>query len=129
MHDKPRVPVTVWVLRVFAPVLLLVGVLGFVIPPQLALTSGAPAYNLFHLAFGLLGLGCLASRETWAARVFVLGFGLIDVYQAIASLAGLWPRALFQWRATDDVLHVVVGLGLVCVGLFADRSQPVWRRV
>lgn len=127
MHG-PRVPVTVWVLRVFAPVLVLVGALGFIIPPQLALTSGAPAYNLFHLAFGLVGLGCVATRSLTAARAFVIGFGLIDVYQAVASLAGLWPKELFQWRATDDVLHVVIGLGLVCVGLFADRSQPMWRR-
>lgn len=129
MSERPRVPVTVWVLRVFAPVLLVVGALGFVIPSELALTSGAPAYNVFHLAFGVIGLGCLATKELPVVRAFVLGFGLIDVYQAIASLAGLWPRALFQWRAADDVLHVVIGLGLVCVALFADRSQPVWRRV
>lgn len=37
------------ILLIFAAVLILVGILGFVIPADKALTSGAPAYNIFHL--------------------------------------------------------------------------------
>ena len=38
-------PVNVLVLRLFAPILILVAMLGFVLPPSLAMTSGAPAYH------------------------------------------------------------------------------------
>lgn len=114
-------PVNVVVLRLFAPVLLVVGVLGFVLPDSLALTSGAAPYNVFHLVFGAVGLACVASGNLSAVRVFNLGFGLIDLYQAIASVADLWPRSLFLWKRADDVLHVVIGAALVAVAVMADR--------
>ena len=44
-----------YVLMVFAPLLVLVGLAGFVIPERKSLTSGAPAYNIFHMVFGLIG--------------------------------------------------------------------------
>lgn len=109
-------------LRVFAPLLLVVGALGFVIPPALSLTSGATAYNLFHLAFGVLGLAAVRSKSLAVVRAFNVGFGAIDLYQAAASALGLWPQALFQWKPADDVLHVGVGALLLGVGLLADRS-------
>jgi len=108
-------------LKLFAPVLILTGVLGFLTPPRLALMSGAPAYNLFHLAFGALGVGLAFTRREQLARLFNLGFGALDLYQAVASFAGLFPKAVFQWKTADDVLHVVIGLLLVGVGLLADR--------
>ncbi len=117
-----RAPLNVVVLRIFAPLLVVVAVLGFVTPESMALTSGAPAYNVFHLVFGLVGLGCVASKQVPFARAFNLGFGAIDLYQAFASVVGLWPKAAFGWKTADDVLHVVIGLGLVGVGLLADRS-------
>ena len=40
------------VLLVFAPLLILTGIAGFVIPEQYSLTSGAAPYNLFHIIFG-----------------------------------------------------------------------------
>jgi hypothetical protein len=110
-------------LKLFAPVLILTGVLGFLTPPRLALMSGAPAYNLFHLAFGALGVGLFLSRRERLARGFNIGFGALDLYQAVASFAGLYPKELFQWKTADDVLHVVLGLLLVGVGLFADRGR------
>lgn len=117
-----KTPLAVLVVRVFAPVLVVVGVLGFVLPDSLALTSGAAPYNVFHVVFGLVGLGCLASRRLEAARAFCVGFGLIDLYQAAASLAGWWPKALFLWKPADDVLHVVLGLLLVAVGVLGSRA-------
>ncbi|MDP3506220.1 MAG: hypothetical protein Q8S33_38125 [Myxococcales bacterium] len=120
-----RTPVNLLVLKVFAPLLLVVGVLGFVMPESMALTSGASAYNIFHLVFGAVGLGCVFSKRLDAVRTFNIGFGLIDLYQAIASFADLWPKAAFQWKVADDVLHVLVGLGLVLVGVMADRALGV----
>ena len=50
-----------YVLLVFAPILTLAGILGFLIPPKRSLTSGAPAYNMFHIIFGLIGLALVVS--------------------------------------------------------------------
>lgn len=102
---------------VFAGVLLLVGILGFVVPPSKALTSGAPAYNIFHLCFGVLG-GALALWGNDASmRTFLIGFGAIDLYQAVASRASWFPKEHFRWRPADDILHVVVGAALVVIGI------------
>lgn len=117
-----RAPLNLVILRIFAPILVVAGVLGFVLPESMALTSGAPAYNVFHLTFGLVGIGCVASKQLPAVRAFNVGFGAIDLYQFLASLVGLWPKALFGWKTADDVLHVVLGLLLVGVGLLADRA-------
>ena len=102
----------------FGVVLIVVGVAGFVVPAASAPTSGAPAYNLFHIGFGLVGViaGIAAGG---AARVFLIGFGLIDLYQLVASIAGWFPCSHFRWTRTDDVLHLLVGVALVAVGIAA----------
>jgi hypothetical protein len=118
-----KLPFNLHVLRLFAPVLLVLGVMGLVTPSSAtSLTSNAAPYAVFHLAFGVIGLGCVASRNLGAMRLFNLGFGLIELYQAIASAADLWPRSLFLWTRVDDGLHVVVGLALVAVALGTDRQ-------
>ena len=43
-------------LAIFAPLLMLTGIAGFLIPRQYQLMSGETPYNLFHLIFGALGL-------------------------------------------------------------------------
>jgi hypothetical protein len=101
--------------RIFGPTLIVTGIAGFVVPPKKAMTSGAPAYNVFHLIFGVVGL--LASRRRQTARAFNVGFGTIDLYQAVASRRGLFPQKWFQWKTADDVLHVVIGAALVSVAL------------
>lgn len=125
MAEPSKTPINLLVLRVFAPLLVVVGVLGFVMPESVALTSGAAPYNIFHLVFGAVGVGCVLSKQLNAVRAFNVGFGLIDLYQAVASFADLWPKAVFQWKVADDVLHVVIGLGLVAVGVMADRALSV----
>ncbi|MDP3156900.1 MAG: hypothetical protein Q8N23_29790 [Archangium sp.] len=118
-----KTPINLQVLRVFAPILIVVGILGFVLPPAASVTSGAAPYNVFHLVFGVIGLGCVFSGKLNAVRAFNLGFGLIDLYQAVASLTDLWPRSLFMWTRVDDALHVVVGALLVAFALGADRER------
>jgi hypothetical protein len=107
-----------YLLAVFAPLLVLVGILGFVVPESKSLTSGAPAYNIFHIIFGLIGLGCVLFGAEACIRGFNIGFGLIDLYQAVASYMGWFPRAQFRWKRADDILHVVIGAALVLVGVF-----------
>ena len=109
-------------LKIFAPVLILTGVLGFLTPPSMALMSGAAPYNIFHIAFGALGLALAFLAGGRYARLFNIGFGAIDLYQAVASFAGLPPKGVFLWTRADDVLHIVIGLALVAIGVLADRA-------
>ena len=103
-------------LAIFAPVLIIAGIAGFLVPPEHSLTSGAPAYNIFHLIFGATGLLILSTRnELWLSS-FNFGFGLIDLYQALASVLHLPPEKYFLWTRVDDILHVLIGLALVAIG-------------
>jgi hypothetical protein len=108
-----------YVTLVFAPLLILTGLAGFIVPENKSLTSGAPAYNVFHIVFGLVGLAAVLSASDTCIRAFNIGFGLIDLYQAAASFLHLFPEKQFKWKRTDDVLHIVIGALLVGVGLFA----------
>ena len=103
-------------LAIFAPILMLVGVAGFLIPAQHSLTSGAPAYNVFHLCFGTIGLIILSTRNQSLISSFNAGFGLIDLYQALASHFHLPPGQYFLWTRVDDILHILIGLTLVIIG-------------
>lgn len=108
-----------YVLIIFAPLLVLTGILGFIIPANKSLTSGAPAYNIFHIIFGISGI-MIASHHYDYIRVFNIGFGVIDLYQAAASRLHLFPEKQFRWKKADDVLHIVIGLILVLVGVFGS---------
>ena len=103
-------------LLVFAPLLLLTGIAGFVIPEQYSLMSGAAPYNLFHIFFGAIGLLLTMSNNDLPASLFNFGFGLIDLYQVLASVVGLTPIQYFHWTFADDVLHVLIGFALVIIG-------------
>jgi hypothetical protein len=105
-------------LAIFAPILILVGVAGFLIPAEHSLTSGAPAYNVFHLFFGTVGLIILSTRNQSLISSFNAGFGLIDLYQALASYLHLPPGQYFLWTRVDDILHILIGLTLVIIGSY-----------
>jgi hypothetical protein len=105
-------------LAIFAPLLILVGILGFLIPAEQSLTSGALAYNVFHLLFGLIGLLALWSRQELFVSSFNAGFGLIDLYQAVASYLHFPPEQYFLWTTVDDILHIILGLVLAAIGFY-----------
>ena len=104
------------VLLVLAPLLILTGIAGFVIPERYSLMSGAAPYNLFHIIFGSIGLLVTMTNSDTLASSFNLGFGLIDLYQVLASVVGLAPIQYFHWTYADDVLHVLIGFALVIIG-------------
>ncbi|MFT3744157.1 MAG: hypothetical protein QM785_07675 [Pyrinomonadaceae bacterium] len=108
-----------YVLVIFGPILIVTGIAGFLIPPDKSLTSGAPAYNLFHIILGVAGTAIAISHRDPLIRAFNIGFGLIDLYQAAASFLHLFPENQFKWKRTDDVLHILIGAFLVAVGSFA----------
>ncbi|MCA1706282.1 MAG: hypothetical protein LC808_24650, partial [Actinobacteria bacterium] len=97
-----------WVLGGFAPLLLLVGGRGFVTPGSGA-TSTAPAYNVFQLTAGAVGSALVLRGDRRAIRCFTVGFGLLDLYQALASRRHWFPEAWFRWTPADDRQHVVLG--------------------
>src|ERR1041385_1196516 len=111
------------VLSIFAPVLIVTGIAGFLVPPQYSLTSGATPYNVFHITFGFIGLLIAISGKGRSTIFFNFVFGLIDLYQAIASFLNLPPRGLFLWTRVDDILHVILGVALVLIGLFGILRQ------
>jgi hypothetical protein len=116
------------ILLIFAPVLILIGALGFVLAPELTPTSDAPPYNIFHIIFGAIGLLIVLTRYEWPAVAFNLIFGVIDLYQFVASYADLFPEQFFQWTPADDTLHIVLGLMLALLGLygyFTNRPVPI----
>jgi len=93
------------------------------VPSGQSLTSGAPAYNVFHIVFGVIGLIILSSRRPWLICFFNAGFGLIDLYQALASYLLLPPKNYFLWTRVDDVLHILIGLTLVIIGSYGMFKQ------
>jgi hypothetical protein len=111
-------------LAIFAPILILIGIAGFVIPERYSLTSGAAPYNLFHIFFGAIGLMLLMTNRDLLASLFNFGFGLIDLYQVLASVVGLTPIQYFHWTFVDDVLHVLIGFALVLIGAYGLRRKP-----
>ena len=113
-------------LAIFAPILILVGIAGFLVPADKSLTSGAPSYNIFHLAFGVLGLVLLWVQQGRLASLFNAGFGLMDLYQALASYLGLPPQKYFLWTRVDDILHVFIGLALLIIGIYGLSRKDSW---
>jgi len=109
------------VLGVFGPVLIVTGIGGFLIPPRFALMSGAPAYNIFHIVFGVIGTALVLAKTVAGIAVFNLGFGLVDLYQAVAGLVGFFPARQFRYKPADHVAHVVLGLVLAGVGWMGLR--------
>lgn len=127
MATTPRRDVSRTVLRVFGPVLVVTGLLGFAVPQRKAATSGAPAYNIFHLIFGGIGIACASSRRNRASQAFNIGFGAIDLYQAVASRRGWFPQRWFRWKTADDVLHITIGAALIVAGLCGHQGGGVPR--
>lgn len=78
--------------------------------------SGATPYNIFHLIFGAVGVATVLSKREDLITVFNVGFGGLDLYQAIASSLHWFPESYFHWTRWDDVLHVLLGVALIMAG-------------
>jgi hypothetical membrane protein len=103
--------------------LILTGLSGFLVPPHLALMSGAAPYDLFHIVCGLVGTGLVLARNARGIATFNLAFGLVDLYQAAAGLLGIFPAGVFRYRPGDHVAHLVFGLLLAAVGWTGLRAN------
>ena len=108
---------------ILAPLLILTGVAGFVLPSELSLMSNATPYNLFHIFFGAVGLVLTQTKNDLVTSGFNFSFGLIDLYQVLASVVGLTPIEYFHWTFVDDVVHVLLGFALVLIGGYGLRQR------
>lgn len=86
-------------------------------------------HNLVHLAFGVVGL--VMARTARTARTYLLlagvvylvlwGYGLVVDEASDANVVPL--------NGADDVLHLVLGVGMIAVALFAThRPEEVGHR-
>jgi hypothetical protein len=115
------------ILLILSPLLILAGVLGFALPRDVFPTSSETAYNIFHIAFGVIGFLLVIFRYENPIRMFNIVFGLIEIYQAIASYHKFFPQEYFKWTRVDNALHVALGTALVLIGLYgfiSSRGKP-----
>ncbi|CAN5258629.1 hypothetical protein BH10ACI1_BH10ACI1_35220 [soil metagenome] len=117
----PKKSLNKLILMIFAPILILTGLLGFILPD--GLLSNAASYNIFHIIFGVTGLICFISKNENLIRGFNISFGLIDLYQSVASFFNWFPQTHFQWKTADDILHIIIGGVLVLIGLFGKIKK------
>ena len=110
------------VLAVFAPLLILTGIGGLTLPASASPMSNAVPYDVFHICFGALGLVLVLTKQPRPIAGFNLGFGLIDLWQAIAGVADLPPNQQFALRPADHVAHLAIGALLVAVGWFGLKA-------
>lgn len=121
-------------------VFLLVGVLGF-IPgitthysemsfashmsgaKLLGLFQVSVLHNVVHLLFGVAGLALGRTRQ--GARSFLVGGGVIYLVLFVYGLVvGQDSSANFvPVNSADDVLHLLLGLGMVGLGLALSRPR------
>ena len=120
---------------------LLVGILGFI--PGITSnyddmkfagrTSGAELlgifdvsilHNLVHVAFGIAGLALARSFD--GARMFLIGGGAIYLVLFLYGLiVDRGAKANFVPLDTaDDILHLLLGLGMVGLGFLTTRDAP-----
>lgn len=137
--DK-RLPVQ-WAAMVSGGAFLVVGLLGFVPgvtagyadlgfaghashAELLGLFQVSVLHNVVHLLFGVAGL--LTARTPGGARAFLVASGAIYLLLALYGLVvGQDSAANFvPVNPADDVLHLVLGLGMLGAGmLLGDRGR------
>ena len=123
VEQRKKMSLNRTVLLVFSLVLIAIGILGFLLPPDSGLMSGAPLYNGFHIVSGFIGIVFWLANKERAAETFNIGFGLIDLYQVLASSQNLFPEQYFRWTRGDDALHVLLGLSLIAIGCYGMMNR------
>lgn len=78
-------------------------------------------HNLVHLGFAVAGF--LMARTATGARSYLIGGGALYLVVFLYGLVvGLHDKANFlPVNDADDVLHVVLGAGMVLLGLLLNR--------
>lgn len=119
-------------------VFLLVGVLGFIpgvtsnystmsfashdsMAKLLGLFQVSILHNIVHLLFGVAGL--TLARTVTGARNYLIGGGIIYLvlflYGLVVSQNS--PANFVPLNPADDILHLVLGLGMIALGVMLTR--------
>jgi hypothetical protein len=112
-----------WCALGFALLLGWVGSQALLFPDAAAATSQAPGYAWFHAVGAVVGLVAFTLERGRWSPVFLLAFGVADLYQAAASAWGWFPRDEFRWTKADDGLHLTLGAALVVLGALGARAR------
>jgi hypothetical protein len=145
-HDRDRTPAQ-WFSIVVGPVLLLVGILGFVADSTFDVGSNDAGgghlqgdgflgfevtgwHNLVHIASGILLLVLAKRRST--AKVATLGFGAVYALVTVIGLIdGNDVLGFIPVNAADNVLHALLSIGSLAVGFVSsgdDRAADATAR-
>jgi hypothetical protein len=137
-HDRARTPAQ-WFSLVVGPVLLVVGILGFVADSTFDVgandVNGGDLqgngflgfevtgwHNLVHIASGLLLVLCAKRRST--AKVATLGFGAVYALVTVIGLIdGNDVLGFIPVNAADNVLHAVISIGSLVAGLVSSGDD------
>ena len=135
---RDRSPIQIAALLVGA-VFLLVGIAGFIpgittnvgdmkfagheSPSELlGLFQVSILHNIVHLALGIIGLVAAATWE--GSRLYLMGGGAL--YLALAIYGWIVDRAsdanFVPMNAADNVLHVLLGAGMIVLGFVLGRG-------
>jgi hypothetical protein len=113
---------------VFGVVFTVVGVLGFIpaVTPDshlLGIFHVDTLHNIIHLASGLLGLA-LASMGGAYAKKYLVGFGAVYALVALVGIVqGNTVLGLIEVNLADNLLHVVLAVGLLGAGLTLPEEE------
>ena len=142
MRDKTPVQSVAMLVGV---VFILVGILGFI--PGITTNfdditfagneSGAELlgifqvsilHNIVHGLFGIVGL--FLARTMEGARTFLIGGGVIYLALALYGIVvGSGSDANFvPLNGADDVLHILLGIGMIGVGVLLGRQRVIAER-
>jgi Domain of unknown function (DUF4383) len=145
-HDRGRTPAQLFSI-VVGPVLVLIGILGFVADSTFDVgsndSSGGPLqgdgflgfevtgwHNLVHIASGLLLVVFAKRRST--AKAATLGFGAVYALVTVIGLIdGNDVLGFIPVNAADNVLHALLSLGSLVAGFVSrgdDRAADVTGR-
>lgn len=121
--DNPNVLLA----KLLGVVLLAVGVLGFVPPlvidgALLGIFGVNALHNIVHLGSGAVLLGAALAVDGSNARMANISLGAVYVLVALLGFAGVLVPDLLNTHAdivahADNMLHLVVAVGLLGVGL------------
>jgi len=118
---EPSRNINFLVLKILSPILILIGVVGYFLPPGYRIICTDTFYNLFHIDAGILGFIIVLIGNLALARFYNILLGGVYVYQAVASFLHIFPAKLFHYTVTDDILNIDIGAILLLIGLLANN--------
>jgi ABC-type transport system involved in multi-copper enzyme maturation permease subunit len=84
-------------------------------------------HNLVHALFGIVGL--VLARTVSGARTYLIGGGVIYlvlfVYGLVVSSGS--DANFIPFNGADDVLHLLLGIGMIALGYVAGRETVAAR--